>query len=103
MNNQCYIDVMKASQWTFFSNHAHILFVLNQKHDITMKEISTTVGITERAVHQIIKELKNDHYVTCKKHGRQNTYTVKHDKPLRHPIEKHKKVADLLSLINTTR
>ena len=103
MDNQCYIYPMKTSQWTFFSNHAHILFILNQKHDITMKEISTAVGITERAVHQIIKQLRNDHYIISKKHGRQNTYIVKHDKHLRHPIEKHKKVADLLSLINTTR
>ncbi|HMQ10119.1 MAG TPA: MarR family transcriptional regulator [Oligoflexia bacterium] len=91
---------MISSQWTFFSNHAHVLFILYQHPNITMKDISTAVGITERAVHKIIKELEAFYYIKSKKEGRRNTYTLNLNKPLRHKIEKHCKIKDLIQLIS---
>lgn len=57
------------------------------------------VGITERAVQRIVSELEEDGYVTREKAGRQNTYRLNLDRPLRHPIEGHRSIADVVKVI----
>ena len=59
----------------------------------------TASGITERAVQRIVTELETAGYITRHRNGRRNTYTVHRHNPLRHPIENHRSVADLLTLI----
>lgn len=57
------------------------------------------VGITERAVQRIIAELEADGYLEREKIGRQNHYRIRTDRPLRHAIEAHRTIGDLLRLI----
>lgn len=88
-----------SSDWTFLTNHSHVLFCLAQDPDIRLRDVADRVGITERAVQRIVTELEDGGYITRQRQGRRNTYQV-HDKlPLRHNIEKHRSVADLLRLI----
>ena len=46
-----------ARTWHFLSNHAHVLLSLSANADLTVRELSQRVGITERAVMRIISEL----------------------------------------------
>lgn len=88
-----------SSDWTFLTNHSHVLFCLAQDPEIRLRDVADRVGITERAVQRIVTELEDGGYITRQRQGRRNTYQV-HDKlPLRHQIEKHRSVADLLKLI----
>lgn len=88
-----------SSDWTFLTNHSHVLFCLAQDPDIRLRDVADRVGITERAVQRIVTELEDGGYITRQRQGRRNTYQV-HDKlPLRHAIERHRSVADLLKLI----
>jgi len=63
-------------------------------------EVATRVGITERAVQRIIQDLESAGFIQRQKVGRQNQYQVMTEQPLRHPIEAHRKIGDLLKLIN---
>lgn len=86
-------------RWTFLTNHAHVLAVLHSDPDAVLRNVAATVGITERAVQRIIQELEEGGFIEREKVGRQNHYRVFVDKPLRHPIEAHRTIGDLLNLI----
>ncbi|MEM1303374.1 MAG: AsnC family transcriptional regulator, partial [Planctomycetota bacterium] len=58
------------------------------------------VGITERAVQRIVHELEDQGFIERQRVGRRNQYRVLTGNHLRHPIEAHCQVADLLNLVN---
>ena len=65
-----------------------------------MRELSNEVGITERFAHKIINELQADGYISVVKEGRKNQYKLFLRKKLRHPIEEHIKIGELIKLIS---
>lgn len=65
-----------------------------------MREAALMVGITERSVQRIIADLEEAGYIERKHLGRRNHYRVKADLPLRHPIERHRRVASLIALVH---
>lgn len=89
----------KKSDWTFLSNHGHVLLCLHSEPELPLKEIAIRVGITERAVHRIISDLEAEGYIKRERVGRKNQYTFELNKQLRHPIEAHTKIKVLLNLI----
>jgi predicted DNA-binding transcriptional regulator len=85
--------------WTFLTNHAHVLILLSQNPSTVLREVAFRVGITERAVQRIIADLERDGFIEREKVGRQNSYRIRPSKPLRHPIEAHRSIGDLIDLI----
>lgn len=88
-----------ATGWTFLTNHAHVLAVLHRDPDKVLREVALEVGITERAVQKIILDLEEGGFIKRERVGRQNRYRILKGKPLRHPIESHRKIGDLLKLV----
>jgi predicted transcriptional regulator len=88
----------KPARWTFLSNHAHVLICIAQEPDIRLREIAARVGITERAASGIVADLDADGYLTRVKEGRNNTYRLNTSLALRHPIERHRAIGDLLQI-----
>jgi DNA-binding MarR family transcriptional regulator len=88
-----------AAEWTFLSNHAHVLLLIARDADIRLREMAATIGITERAVQGIVADLVAGRYIRRTRRGRCNRYTVNRDLPLRHPIEAHRKIASLIALV----
>ncbi len=86
-------------RWTFLTNHAHVLIALNANPDLVLREVATEVGITERAVQRIVQELEAEGFIRREKVGRKNRYQVLVKEPLRHPLEAHRNIGDLLKLI----
>lgn len=85
--------------WTFLTNHAHVLAVLNSAPEKVLREVAIEVGITERAVQRIIQDLEEGGFIQRERVGRRNRYRILKGKSLRHPIEAHRKIGDLLKLI----
>ena len=88
----------KDPSWTFLSNHAYVLISIAAEPEIRMRDVATRVGITERAVQRIVAELEAGGYLKITREGRRNRYEVKDDLPLRHPVEAHRTVGDLVGL-----
>lgn len=82
--------------WTFLSNHAHVLVCLAANPDSRLRDIASEVGITERRVNGILADLEGAGIVTVFKSGRRNSYKLDRRARLRHPLEAHKTVGDLL-------
>jgi hypothetical protein len=92
-----------VSSWTFLSNHAHVLVAIADNPDIRLREVAERVGITERAASGIVLDLEESGYLTRTKVGRTNRYTVHGDLHLRHPLESHRRIGDLLALLAAPR
>lgn len=83
-------------QWTFLTNHAHVLVCVARESDTRLRRIADCVGITERATHRIISELVEAGYLTRHRVGRQSFYEIHPELPLRHPLESDHHLGDLL-------
>lgn len=88
-----------AARWTFLTNHSHVLIVLAQNPSLVLRAVASRVGITERAVQRIIADLEEAGVIERERVGRQNHYRVRTNVPLRHPIEAHRTVGDLVGII----
>lgn len=86
-------------EWTFMTNHTHVVVCLAKQPDLRVREIARQVGITERGVLKILAELEAAGVVARFREGRSNRYTVNRDQHLRHPIEQHRRVGDLLDMV----
>jgi DNA-binding transcriptional ArsR family regulator len=84
--------------WTFLSNHGHVLVALAKSPDLRIRDLANEVGITERAVTQILTDLEAARVLTKRREGRRNVYEIEPTAPLRHPVESHRTVGDILRL-----
>ena len=89
----------KNAGWTFFTNYGHVIIFVSQNGDATLREISDHVGITERATHRIVAELEQAGFLSKRRQGRRNFYEVNTDKPLRHPLEEHCSIRQIINTV----
>jgi len=87
------------SNWTFFTNHAHVLVCLARDPALSLREVALHVGITERAVQRIVADLEAGGYLKREKRGRRNHYLITANTSLRHPLESHRSIGDLLDVV----
>lgn len=85
--------------WTLFSNHGHVLVCLARQNDARLRDVAVQVGITERAVQKIVKDLQEAGFVEVRKQGRCNRYRINRRKSLRHALESQCTVGKLLNLV----
>jgi hypothetical protein len=90
---------ISAPGFTFFTNHAHVLLLIAQQERVRMRELATIVGITERAVQRIVDDLSVSGYLSITKEGRRNRYHIQTELPMRHPIQAHRNVGDLIHFV----
>ena len=81
--------------WTFLTNHAHVLVCIAKNNEGRLAEIAGLGGIGERAVHSIVQDLVDNGYVTRARRGSHNVYEVFLDRPLRHPLEAGRQIAEV--------
>lgn len=86
----------EAPEWTFLSNHAHVLICIARQPDIRLSELADLVGIQERTAHRIIHELSDAGYVSVIKVGRNNVYELDLNHPLRHPLESDHDIREII-------
>ena len=65
-----------SDSWTFFTNHAHVLFVISEDPEMRLRDVAERVGITERAAQRIVAELEERGFLEHEKVGRRNRYEI---------------------------
>lgn len=89
------------SQWTFLTNHAHVLIHLAGAPDSRIRDIAKAVDITERSVQSILHDLEAAGYVTTTKVGRRNIHSIQPDLRFRHPAEADHQIGELLGIFDS--
>ena len=93
----------EAPSWSFLTNHAQVLLCIAHDPGIRLREIGEAVGITERAAHRIVVELADAGYISRKRNGRRNQYTIQSHLPLPEPLAREQKIGDLLTILAGAR
>ena len=65
-----------AKSWGFLTNHAHVLIQIARDPRSTVREIAMAAGITERATHSVLSDLREDGIVHATRDGRRNVYSI---------------------------
>ena len=78
---------MTRDGWTFVTNHGHVLVCLAADPEVLVRDVAASIGITERAVQQIIGDLVQSGVVARVRVGRRNHYIVCREQRLRHLVE----------------
>lgn len=84
--------------WTFLSNHGHVLICISRNPDLRVRDIADLVGITERSALAILADLEDAGYISIDRIGRRNTYKVNDDLRFRHPSEASQPISQLLRI-----
>jgi DNA-binding IscR family transcriptional regulator len=90
------------AEWTFLTNHAHVLLCIARDPDIRLRDVASFVGITERAAQRIVTELVDAGYLDRTREGRRNRYLLNTDVPLRHPLDRNHAIGDIIDVLNST-
>ena len=91
-----------GGEWTFLTNHAHVLLCIAADPHVRLRDVAETVGITERAAQRIVADLEAAGYLERERVGRRNRYRLHTYRPLRHPMDRGHRVQELVHLLAPT-
>ena len=80
--------------WTLLSTHGLVLLSVADKPEVTTREIANNLGMAERSVQRVVRDLDSAGYIKRESVGRRNRNG---EKPLPDPIKPDKSVDDLLN------
>lgn len=85
--------------WTFLSNHGRALLCIARDPEIRLRDIATTLGITERRAYDIVNDLSAAGYVLKERDGRRNRYHIQEHLPLPEDPEQQRAIGEVLHLL----
>jgi len=85
--------------WTFLTKHALVLSLIAKDSHVTAQELARSVGITERAVRNVLRDLYMSRYLNKKRVGRGVHYQINTELPLRHHSHGEVVIGDLLKTL----
>jgi DNA-binding MarR family transcriptional regulator len=95
------VKPVARTAWTFLSNHAHVLVAITREPEARVRDLAQLVGITERAVLAILADLEASGTIVRRRVGRRTQYDIDRSIALRHPLEHHRTVGDIIGLVET--
>lgn len=85
--------------WSFLTSHARALVCIAHDPGLRLRDIATTLGITERSAYAIVTDLTKDGYIVKEKDGRRNRYHIQGDLPLPESVGRRRTVGEVLDLL----
>jgi DNA-binding IclR family transcriptional regulator len=90
------------AEWSFLTNHARVLVCIADDPGVRLRDIATTLGITERSAYGIVTDLTEGGYVLKEKDGRRNRYQIQAHLPLREAITQERTIGEVLDVLVET-
>ena len=87
------------SEWSFLTNHARVLVCIAHDPGVRLRDIASTLDITERSSFAIVNDLIVGGYVAKEKEGRRNRYHIQIDAPLGEAVGRQQTIGELLKLL----
>jgi hypothetical protein len=87
------------AEWSFLTNHARALLCISHDPGVRLRDIATTLGITERSAFGIVTDLAESGYVVKERDGRRNRYQIQHHLPLPENTGRERTIGDLLDVL----
>jgi DNA-binding IclR family transcriptional regulator len=87
------------ADWSFLTNHARVLLCIAHDPGTRLRDIATTLKITERRAYAIVTDLAEAGYVLVEKDGRRNRYQIQTHLPLREAITRERTIGEVLDAL----
>ena len=89
------------TKWSFLTNHARVLVCIAHDPGVRLRDIATTVGITERSAYGIVTDLTAAGYVVKEKDtdGRRNRYQIQTHLSLPEAIGQERTIGEVLDVL----
>jgi DNA-binding MarR family transcriptional regulator len=87
-----------TGNWDLLASHGLVLIWLARRPDSTVHEAAQVLGLTERRITRIIRDLVDAGFLTRRRVGRCNTYSLEPGVHFRHPVAADLKVECLLAV-----
>ena len=79
--------------------HGVVLFHIAAHPDITMRQMSEDLGLTERRISVVIRDLAEADLLQVTRRGRNNAYAVNREASFRHPTLSFVKLGAFMALL----
>ncbi len=76
-----------------------VLFYVAANPDSTLRDLAQQLGLTERTIYTVMKDLSGAGMVFVRKEGRRNFYTVNAEAHFVHPLFAHLRVGNFLDAL----
>jgi Winged helix DNA-binding domain len=86
------------AEWSFLTNHARALVCIAHDPGVRLRDIATTLDITERSAYSIVADLTSGGYVVKDKDGRRNRYQIQPHLPLPDAITEERTIGEVLDV-----
>jgi hypothetical protein len=87
------------AEWSFLTNHARVLVCIAHDPGVRLRDIATTLHITERSAYSIVADLTAGGYVVKDKDGRRNRYQIQPHLRLPEAITEERTIGEVLDLL----
>lgn len=87
------------AKWSFLTNHARVLVCIAHDPGVRLRDIATTLGITERSAYSIVTDLTGGGYVVKERDGRRNRYQIQSHLPLPESIIQERTIGEVLDVL----
>jgi DNA-binding IclR family transcriptional regulator len=90
------------AEWSFLTNHARVLVCIARDPGVRLRDIASSLGITERSAYAIVTDLSDAGYVVKDKDGRRNRYQIQTHLPLREAGGRERTIGEILEVLVDT-
>jgi DNA-binding MarR family transcriptional regulator len=91
----------RNNKWHFLTSHTQVLLAIQRDPEARLRDVASTVGITERAAQRIVNDLVDAGYVERERVGRRNRYVVNTAGHMRHPEQVEHEIGELLEVLRS--
>ena len=78
-----------SASWTILTSHGHVLFYLASRPDATMRDIADDLGLSERRVATILRDLETSDTIHSTRVGVRKHHEINPAARFRHPTLNH--------------
>jgi len=90
---------VEVTTWTFLTNHGRALLCISRDPDVRLRDIATSLAISERRAYALVSDLTDEGYVVKTKEGRRNRYEVQSHLPVPEPTGRERAIGEVLDLL----
>jgi DNA-binding IclR family transcriptional regulator len=89
------------TKWSFLTNHARVLVCIAHDPGVRLRDIATSIGITERSASGIVTDLTAAGYVVKEKDidGRRNRYQIQTHLSLPDAVGQERTIGEVLDVL----
>lgn len=89
------------TDWTFLTDHAHVLVLLARDPRIDVPRLAADVGLSVERVATVLDDLERSGYIRRERRDGGTLTVIDRTRPLRHPVERHHPVGRLLHAVQS--